>query len=236
VAAFVQSVSTSTSTGVSSLGVAMTTQNMTPGSTVVAAVFTNTAGGTLTFSSVSDPTNGNYTPVGTMLTGASSLSGYASQMFYLPVNASAAKPTVTLMMSGSSSFLGIAIHEYTGGVSTLEQYAYVNQNASSPAQTVTPNSSTDLIFAYDVPGTTTTGIASPFTERESANWAANGTADDTSPTGGSAATATWTISSPPADNMLGIAVFSLPAGYLPPFAPAFVEMRPQTPLRAGRIT
>lgn len=209
-ASFLQSVSITTSAGVTSVGVAWTTQNCTPGSLMTAAVFMNNDANTLTFTGVADPTNGAWTPVGSMLTGASSISGYSSQIYYLSGNVSSAKPTVTLSISASCTFCGIAIHEYSG-VKALESSAYLDQNSSAPAQTLTPLNSSDMLFGYIIPGTSATAVASPFTFRESANWADNGTGDDTSPTGGTAATATWTISSPPTDTMMGLAVFSATA-------------------------
>jgi hypothetical protein len=183
------------------------TSAMTPGSLIVVAVFMNNDGNTLSFSGVSDPTNGNYTALGNMLVGVGALAGYSSQMFYFSNQQSNAEPNITLTISAASSFCGIAIHEYTGAP-YLQNYAYLNLNSNTPVpQSIEALYASDLVFAYGVPATSVSSVASPFTLREDANWATSGTADDTSPVVG-LNTVEWTISSPPTDNMMGMAVFT----------------------------
>lgn len=173
----------------------------TSGSLLVGVAFWNGATATGSFS---DPTNGTWTAIGSPVQLASS--GLMCQAFYFAGNTATTAITVTLTTSIATSERCMAIHEYTG-VNTLENHveSYISTGLT-PAQTLTPANSSDLAVTWVVCNGHVNSMSAPFTLRENANFAGNGTADDVSPTGGSALTATWNVSA--VGNVVGEIVFS----------------------------
>lgn len=175
------------------------TSACTSGSLLVATSFWTSASAT---GSVSDPTNGTWNAVGSTFAG---LTGLSAQSFYV-VNTGTTALSVTITTSASVSERALAIHEYTG-VNTLEQHTEgFNNSTSTPALTLTPNSSSDLAYTWIVCGGHVNSGPTGFVVREQTNFGNNGTADDLTPTGGSALTATWNASNN--TNDLGLIIFS----------------------------
>ena len=181
----------------------------TAGSTLFAAVYWLAASGTAT---VTDPTNGTWTAIGTPTVFPATLSG---QAFYTS-NTGTTALTATLT-APSTTDRGIAIHEYSGAY-TLENHTEAFNNATpTPALTLTPTLSTDFVLAWIICGGHVNAGPAGFTLRENTNFGGNGTADDLAVTGGSPLTATWTASNN--TNVLGVDIFTpaTPAASSPAF-------------------
>lgn len=210
-ASFLQSVSVIHAAAGTTTALAWTTQNMTAGSFCWCVCAWNDQTSSCT---LSDPTNGSWTALGSPLLGAGGLSAWSSQLFYLANNVSTAKPTVTMTTSGSNAERDMAMHEYSfaGAGGAIEgAAAYSDPSGTTPSSSsVTPAASSDFCFAYNFNSGSVTTTNSPFTLRESTNFGSNSTCDDLAPVGGTPEHASWvTVGS---DSMVGIAVASLPAG------------------------
>ena len=199
-AVYTQSASVDQATSATTLSKAFASA-CTSGSLLVGAAFWNGATATCVFS---DPTNGNWTAIGSPVQLAAT--GLMCQAFYFSGNTATSALTVTMTTSVSTTERCISIHEYTG-VNTLESHveSYIS-TGTTPAQTLTPANSSDLAFTWIVCSGHVNSSGAPFTLRENTNFAGNGTADDVSPTGGSPLSTAWTASA--AGNVVGMEVFS----------------------------
>ncbi len=143
---------------------------------LVAAVFWGS--GTATCS-VSDPTNGTWTPApGGPQYGVGGLAGVGFQMFYM-LNAGAGSYTITATISASVTFVGLAVTEEAGTATTsFDQMAYLatTGTSSSTCAAITPSQANAfLVCAFVVSNTGFT--LSGYTLREEANWGTNALGD-----------------------------------------------------------
>lgn len=187
---------------------------LTTGSSLVGAAYWASGSATCT---VTDPTNGTWTAIGSPVVGSGGLAGFSAQAFWLPSNSGTTALTATASISGSVTARGFAIHEYSGGLRSLEAHAE-SMKAGIPnpsSATETPAAATDLVFSWIVCGGSESAVAGGFTRREVVGFGSNGTADITSPSAGVGVAAQWTTSTN--DNIVGIEVFSLPANTVAAF-------------------
>lgn len=209
--AFAQSISNNSSTTGLTFGVAYSTQNLTPGSLLVAvALWDLGAGSTCT---LADSANtGAWTAIGSPVTGVSGqgLFGLSSQMFFYPGNRAATKPTVTMTVSASNTFFALALLEYTGTAVQLQSASFIEEHAATTSKTVslTPRTANDVMVATLIASGSTPTTGAPFTQREFVNFASNPVSDDTVTTPGSALTCTFNAISTGTENFVGAALFT----------------------------
>lgn len=164
---------------------------------------------------VSDPSNGTWTPIGTVLTGTGSLSAFRGQFFYIAA-AAAAKPLVTLTITGGSTptFIAFEIVEYsyTGGTLAIDGTpSYTNATAIAgvvTTGTVTTTGTSGVgvaaVFAVD----SGAGALAPYTLRDDGTYNAGTGALLEDKTGINAGIQVATMSAGTTDNtMLGLVAF-----------------------------
>lgn len=207
-ASFAQSRSVKDTTTSATTALAYSTANLTPGSLLSCVCVWNS--GSLTCS-VADSANGSWTPIGSAVAGVTDLLGFQAQMFYLPKNTSAVKPTVTMTISAATTtYRLLAILEHIGPTKLGAGANYLEEHAGTTSKTVslTPRTSKDAVLSFIICAGSTPAVSAPFTQREFVNFDSNIVATDEAPTGGSSLTCTYTSISSGTENLLGIAALT----------------------------
>jgi hypothetical protein len=113
-------------------------------------------------------------------------------MFVKFGNTSVAKPTVTMTLSGSTGDSGICVAEFTAGPTVVESSVYGTNTVANPTQTLTPNFTNDVFAAFCFcESSAHTSAGTGFTIFQSALMNGNPAADNTTVTGGSPTTVSW---------------------------------------------
>lgn len=214
--------SSSTATGVAASSVNKSyTLACTPGSLLYAVVFWQSGTETCT---VADPTNGNWTAIGSPVIGSGGLAGFSSQAFYFSGNMGITALSVTATFTGSVAASGIAIHEYAG-VNTLEAHSELmdSSGATVSSPSLTPASFWGIALSWVVCSGHVNTLSGGFTLRENTNFGGNGTGDILLPARGSPVSATWATSS--TGNMVGTVLFNTPPFPLNPACLPFVYLK-----------
>jgi hypothetical protein len=166
-----------------------TAANLTSGSVLWAYLYWNSATVTCT---VADPTNGSWTAIGTPQVGAGGLAAFRCQMFVKFGNTSVAKPQVTGTLSGSTADSGICLAEFTAGPTIVVASVYGTSAVANPTQTLTPNHTNEVMAGFAFCATSAhTSAGAGFTIFQSALMNGNPAADNTTVTGGSPTTISW---------------------------------------------
>lgn len=187
---------------------------VTPGSLLIAAVFWDQNTQTC---SVSDPTNGTWTAIGSPTTGAGSLAGFRRQMFW-KLNTASTAITVTADCSGTGASDGLAIHEYSYGATPSIDGTPVYDNVSSSTPTtsaIITTQNADLLFAMDTVTGSVSSAGTGYVLRETFD-GTNGTEDDLD--GGTAGSKTASFNTAGGDNMLGFVAFKDTSAVVTPTA------------------
>jgi hypothetical protein len=113
-------------------------------------------------------------------------------MFVKFGNTSVAKPLVTGTLSGSTADSGICLAEFTTGPTVVESSVYGTSAVANPTQTLTPNFTNDVMVGFAFCASSAhTSAGTGFTIFQSAAMNGNPAADNTTVTGGSPTTISW---------------------------------------------